>query len=94
MITITGASGSGKSSISEFLCSLDEKIVHLNIDTVRHKVLEIPEIKKAVCKKFHLNRTEDKINRKELGDLVFNNHQNMKQTIKEVKKIYKSIISR
>lgn len=79
LITITGASGSGKSSISEFLCSLDKNIIHLNIDTVGHKVLEMPEIRKVVSEKFNLNRKEDKINRKELGDLVFNNHQNMKQ---------------
>lgn len=79
LITITGASGSGKSSISEFLCSLDKNIVHLNIDTVGHKVLEMPKIRKVVSEKFNLNRKEDKINRKELGDLIFNNHQNMKQ---------------
>ncbi len=79
LITITGASGSGKSSISEFLCSLDKNIVHLNIDTVGHEVLDMPEIKKVVSEKFNLNIKEDKINRKELGDLVFNNHQNMKQ---------------
>lgn len=79
LITISGASGSGKSSISEFLCSLDKNIVHLNIDTVGHKVLEMPEIRKVVSEKFNLNVKEDKINRKELGDLVFNNHQNMKQ---------------
>lgn len=79
LITITGASGSGKSSISEFLCSLNQNIVHLNIDTVGHKVLNIPEIKKVVSEKFHLNIKKDKINRKELGDLVFNNRQNMKQ---------------
>lgn len=79
LITITGASGSGKSSISEFLCSLDKNIIHLNIDTVGHKVLEMPEIRKVVSEKFNLNIKEDKINRKELGDLVFNNHQNMKQ---------------
>lgn len=79
LITITGASGSGKSSISEFLCSLDKNIVHLNIDTVGHEVLDMSEVRKVVSKKFHLNIKEDKINRKELGDLVFNNHQNMKQ---------------
>ena len=79
LITITGASGSGKSSISEFLCSLDKNIVHLNIDTVGHEILDMPEIKKVISEKFNLNIKEDKINRKELGDLVFNNHQNMKQ---------------
>lgn len=79
LITITGASGSGKSSISEFLCSSDKNIVHLNIDTVGHKVLDMPEIKKIVSEKFHIKIKEDKIDRKELGDLIFNNHQNMKQ---------------
>ena len=79
LITITGASGSGKSSISDLLCSLNENIVHLNIDKVGHEVLDIPEIKKIVSKKFHLKMKDNKINRKELGDLIFNNHQNMKQ---------------
>ena len=79
LITITGASGSGKSSISEYLCSLDKNIVHLNIDTVGHKVLDMPEIKKIISEKFNLKIENDKINRKELGDLIFNNHQNMKQ---------------
>ena len=78
LITITGASGSGKSSISEYLCSLDKNIVHLNIDTVGHKVLDMPEIKKIISEKFNLKIENDKINRKELGDLIFNNHQNMK----------------
>ena len=79
LITITGASGSGKSSISEYLCSLDKNIVHLNIDTVGHKVLDMPEIKKIISEKFNLKIENDKINRKELGDLIFNNHQKMKQ---------------
>lgn len=79
LITITGASGSGKSSISDLLCSLNENIVHLNIDKVGHEVLDIPEIKKIVSKKFHLKMKDNKINRKKLGDLIFNNHQNMKQ---------------
>ena len=79
LITITGASGSGKSSISEYFCSLDKNIVHLNIDTVGHEVLDMPEIKKIISEKFNLKIENDKINRKELGDLIFNNHQNMKQ---------------
>lgn len=79
IITMTGASGSGKSSISEILCSLDHNIVHLNIDTVAHDVLDMPEIKKMISKKFHLKIKDNKINRKELGGLVFNNYQNMKQ---------------
>lgn len=79
LITITGASGSGKSYISEFLCSLDKNIVHLNIDEVGHEVLDMPEIKKMISEKFNLKINEEKINRKKLGDLVFNNHQKMKQ---------------
>lgn len=79
LITITGASGSGKSSISKFLCSLDNNIVHLNIDEVGHEVLDMPEIKKIVSNIFNLKIENNKINRKELGDLVFNNHQKMKQ---------------
>ena len=79
LITITGASGSGKSSISEYLSSLNNNIVHLNIDTIGHKVLEMPKIIKMISKEFHLNIENDKIDRKELGSLVFNNHENMKK---------------
>lgn len=78
VITITGPSGSGKSYISEYLCSLDKNIVHLNIDTVGHKVLEIPTIRELISKKFGLQLNGENINRKELGDLVFNNHKKMK----------------
>lgn len=92
LITITGASGSGKSYISEFLCSLNQNIVHLNIDTVRHEVLDMPEIRKIVSETFHLKIEEDKINRRELGDLVFNNQQNMKQLSDITWKAMESII--
>ncbi len=78
LITITGPSGSGKSYISEYLCSLDKNIVHLNIDTVGHNVLEIPAIRDLISKKFGLQLNGENINRKELGDLVFNNHEKMK----------------
>ncbi len=79
LITITGASGSGKSHVSKLLCSLNSNIVHLNIDTVGHEVLDMPEIRKVVSTKFHLKIKSEKINRKELGDLVFNNQKKMKQ---------------
>ena len=92
LITITGASGSGKSYISEYLCSLNNNIVHLNIDTVGHKVLEMPEIKELISKKFHLKIENDKINRKKLGDLIFNNHQNMKQLSDVTWKVMESLI--
>ena len=78
VITITGPSGSGKTYISEYLCSLDKNIVHLNIDTVGHKVLEIPAIRELISKKIGLQLNGENINRKELGDLVFNNHEKMK----------------
>jgi len=41
--------------------------------------LALPKKKKIFSTKFHLKIENDKINRKELGDLIFNNHQNMKQ---------------
>lgn len=78
LITITGPSGSGKSYISEYLCSLNKNIVHLNIDSVGHKVLEIPAIRELISKTFELQLDSENINRKELGDLVFTNHEKMK----------------
>lgn len=78
IITISGASGSGKTFIFDYLCSLDNNIVHLNIDKVGHKVLEIPKIMEVISKEFNLKLKNEKIDRTLLGDLVFNNHQKMK----------------
>jgi len=78
LIIITGASGSGKSSISSYLASLNSKIVHLNIDEIAHLVISKKEVIKELITSFNLSPLEDgSINRKGLADIVFNNQLKM-----------------
>ncbi len=83
LITISGKSGSGKTFISDYLCSLDDNIVHLNIDIVGHKVLESENIIQCLVEKFNLKLVDGKIDRVILGDIVFNNRDKM-QSLKEI----------
>ena len=77
--TITGASGVGKSYISEYLKTLNNNVVHLNIDLVGHKVLENEVVKESLIKCFDLQLNNNNVDRKILGDLVFNNQEKMKE---------------
>lgn len=79
LITITGASGSGKSSIANYLTTLNKNIVHLNIDLVGHEVIETEEIKRKIVKQFNLTLNNKKIDRKVLGEIVFNNQDKMQE---------------
>lgn len=77
IITVTGASGSGKSFITNYLCSLNEKIVYLSIDEIGHEVLLIPEVIDELVNTFRISLTDGKVDRKELGNIVFNNRDKM-----------------
>lgn len=79
-ITITGKSGSGKSSIAKYLTSIDERFIYLDIDTVGHIILEEEEIAKKVSKEFKIPLNEKKqIDRKILGSIVLNDEEKMKR---------------
>ena len=79
LITITGASGSGKSFIANYLTTLNKNIVHLNIDLVGHEVIETEEIKRKIVEYFNLELNDNKIDRKALGEIVFNNQDKMQE---------------
>lgn len=77
-ITITGKSGSGKSTIAEYLVSLDNRFIHLDIDKVGHLVLEDLDIRKKVAEVFPIAVCENfKIDRKKLGSIVFQDEVKM-----------------
>ncbi len=79
-ITITGKSGSGKSSIAKYLTSIDERFIYLDIDTVGHIILEEEEIAKKVSKEFKIPLNEKKqIDRKILGSIVLKDEEKMKR---------------
>lgn len=79
LITLTGPSGSGKSFIANYLTTINKNIVHLNIDLVGHQAIETEEIKRKIVEHFHLDTQTNKIDRKRLGEIVFNNQEKMQE---------------
>lgn len=79
LITITGSSGTGKSFIANYLTTINKKIVHLNIDLVGHEVIETEEIKRKIVKQFNIELNNNQIDRKALGEIVFNNQAKMQE---------------
>ncbi len=78
LIVITGASGSGKSSIANYLASLNPQIIQLDIDKIGHLVINRKDVIKELISSFNLLPLEDgSICRKELASIVFNDQLKM-----------------
>lgn len=77
IITISGASGSGKSYISNIIKKSLPNTMHIDIDKIAHNALKDTVIKNKLIKIFSLKNTNE-IDRKELGNIVFNNPNKMK----------------
>lgn len=78
LIGLCGKSGSGKSTISNYL---KEEIgaIHCDIDKIGHYVLTLPNVQRNLIDSFGIEIYEnDKINRKKLGKIVFNSIDKMK----------------
>ena len=62
IIGICGKSGSGKSTLSREIIELSHnKVVHLDIDKIGHKVLLLPEVKNELINSFGKTILEDNI---------------------------------
>ncbi len=81
IIGICGNSGSGKSTLSKTIKNIyHDECVHLEIDKIAHQVLTIKEVKDELIKSFGKNTIKGKnVDRKYLGDLVFNSREKMKK---------------
>lgn len=78
LIGICGKSGSGKSTISNYLKE-ELGAIHCDIDKIGHYVLTLPNVQKDLINCFGTEIYEDgKINRKKLGQIVFNSANKMK----------------
>ena len=80
IISIVGKSGSGKSTIARTLESLDERMLHVDIDQISHQVLTYPEVQEALQNTFGTEVVLDKeVQRKVLGKIVFTTPEQMQK---------------
>ena len=76
-IGICGNQGSGKSSLAKYLLEKYPNYIYVDIDKIGHKVNEIEDVKKELVRCFGDVLTDNKVDRKKLGSIVFNNKDNM-----------------
>lgn len=80
IIGICGKSGCGKSTLSNKLLSTYTNAVNLDIDKIGHKVLTIDEVKREIEIKFGSHVIcENVVDRKKLGEIVFNSRDEMQK---------------
>ena len=79
IIGISGKSGSGKSTLSNLLLEkYKDKLVYLEIDKVGHNALLREDAKEEVINAFgNAVIIDGKVDRKKVGDIVFNNRKEM-----------------
>lgn len=80
-IGICGLSGSGKSSLAKYLLDKYNDYLYLDIDKIGHEVNEYLEVKEKLVNTFGDILTNDKVDRKKLGRVVFNNQTNMDKLV-------------
>lgn len=80
LISIVGKSGSGKSTVSRTLESLDKRMLHVDIDQISHQVLAFPEVQEQLQTSFCTDVVMDhEVQRKVLGKIVFSSPEQMQK---------------
>lgn len=81
VVGICGKSGSGKSTLSKKIVELSTNdVVYLDIDKIGHEALLVDEVKEELLSSFGNSIFENGyVNRKVLGDIVFNSRKEMKK---------------
>ena len=79
IIGICGKSGCGKSTLANQIIELmDNKAIHLDIDKVGHRVLLLPEVQEKLVSSFGESVVkENNVDRKKLGEIVFDSRNEM-----------------
>lgn len=80
MIGICGKSGSGKSTLAKQIMSIyGDRVVHLDVDKIGHKSLTMDEVKEELVRSFGKEIIDGpNVDRKKLGNIVFNSRNKMK----------------
>ena len=81
IIGICGKSGCGKSTLANQIIELtNNKAIHLDIDKIGHRVLLLPEVQKELIRSFGESVVkENNVDRKKLGEIVFDSRNEMKK---------------
>ena len=79
IIGICGKSGCGKSTLANQIIELtNNKAIHLDIDKVGHRVLLLPEVQEELVSSFGESVVKENIvDRKKLGEIVFDSRNEM-----------------
>lgn len=77
LIAITGGIATGKSAVSRYLRTLGYPVI--DADMIGHEVLELDDVKKSLIQEFgKITDIEGKIDRKQLGKIVFSEPEKLK----------------
>lgn len=80
IICICGKSGSGKSTVSKIILENHPNSIHIDIDKIAHKSHLDKHVKKSLINTFGTKiLTNNEIDRKKLGIIVFSNKDEMKK---------------
>lgn len=80
IICLVGKSGSGKTTVAKLLCSYSDDIYHVDIDSISHRIINYEEVLKKLVETFGNSvLKEGRIDRKELGRIVFTSKECMQQ---------------
>ena len=77
IISICGKSGSGKSTLAKRIIEERKNVIHIDIDKIAHRVLTIPIVKQQLQEQFKDVLTDNEVDRKKLGPIVFSSTKNM-----------------
>ena len=78
LIGICGKSGSGKTTLANSFKEKYQDVIHLDIDKIGLEVLEYENVKEKLVESFGDNiLTNNKVDRKKLGKIVFNLKEKM-----------------
>ena len=77
IISICGKSGSGKSTLAKRIIEERKNVIHIDIDKIAHQVLTIPIVKQQLQEQFKDVLTDNEVDRKKLGPIVFSSTKNM-----------------